>query len=54
VGASEYILTYNPALGDAFALAAAATVEATLLVGGDDDYDEVSDIPIERFRDGPG
>ena len=51
--ASEYILKYNPALGDSFALAAAETVEATLLVGGDDDYDAVSDIPIERFRDGP-
>jgi len=54
VAASEYILTDNPALGDSFALAVAETVEATLLVGGDDDYDEVSDIPIERFRDGPG
>jgi len=54
VEASEYILTHNPALGDSFALAVAETVEATLLAGGDDDYDEVSDIPIERFRDGPG
>jgi predicted nucleic acid-binding protein len=53
VEASEYILTYNPALGDSFALAAAGTVEATLLIGGDND-DEVSDVPIERFRDGPG
>lgn len=53
VEASEYILTYNPALGDSFALAAAETAEATLLVG-DDDYDEVSEIPIERFRDGSG
>lgn len=52
--ASEYVLTYNPALGDSFALATAETVEATLLVGGDDDYDEVSDVSIERFRDGPG
>lgn len=52
--AAEYILTYNPALGDAFALAAAETVEATLLVGGDGDYDEISDVPVERFRDGPG
>lgn len=52
--ASEYILTYNPALGDAFALAAAETVEATLLVGGDDDDYEISDVPVERFRDGPG
>jgi len=54
VEASEYILEYNPALGDSFALAAAETIEATLLVGDDDTYDEVSDIPIERFRDGPG
>lgn len=52
VGASEYILTYNPALGDSFALATAKDVNATLLVGGDDDYDDVSDVPIERFRDG--
>jgi len=54
VEASEYILMYNPALGDSFALATAKTIEATLLVGGDDDYDEISDIPIERFRDGSG
>lgn len=52
VAASEYTLQYNPALGDSFALATADRVAATLLVGGDDDYDEVSDIPIERFRDG--
>lgn len=50
--ASEYILECNPALGDAFALATADRVGATLLVGGDDDYDEVSAVPIERFRDG--
>ena len=50
--ASEYILRYNPTLGDSFALATAEKVEATLLVGGDDDYDEVSDVPLERFRDG--
>ena len=52
VEASEYVLRYNPALGDSFALATAEYVEATLLVGGDDDYDEISDIPIDRFRDG--
>lgn len=50
--ASEYVLRYNPALGDSFALATAEHVEATLLAGGDDDYDEVSDVPIDRFRDG--
>ena len=53
VEASEFILKYNPALGDSFALATAEDADATLLVGGDDDYDEVSDVPIERFRDGP-
>lgn len=50
--AAEYVLTHNPALGDAFALATAEDVDATLLIGGDDDYDGVTDIPIERFRDG--
>jgi predicted nucleic acid-binding protein len=52
VEASEFILKYNPALGDSFALATAEAVDATLLVGGDNDYDDVSDVPIERFRDG--
>lgn len=51
LAASEYVLTHNPALGDSFALATAEDVEGTLLVGGDDDYDEVSDVPIDRFRD---
>ncbi len=50
--ASEYVLEHNPALGDSFALATAASVDATLLVGGDDDYEEVSSVPITRFRDG--
>jgi len=50
--ASEYVLGYNPALGDSFAVATAEHVEATLLAGGDDDYDEVSEVPIDRFRDG--
>jgi predicted nucleic acid-binding protein len=50
--ASDFILEYNPALGDAFALATADDLDATLLVGGDDDYDEVSTVPIEHFRHG--
>lgn len=50
--ASEYVLEYNPALGDSFALATAEYVDGTLLVGGDDDYDEIADVPIEQFRDG--
>jgi len=52
VAASEYVLQYNPALGDSFALATAEHVGGTLLVGGDDDYDDVTDVPVERFRDG--
>jgi len=50
--ASEYVLKYNLALGDSFALATAKHLEATLLIGGDDDYDDITDVPIERFRDG--
>jgi len=49
--ASDYVIDYNPALGDAYALATAATAGGTLLVGGDDDYDEVDDVSIDRFRD---
>ena len=52
MAASEYVLKYNPALGDSFALATAEHVGAALLIGGDDDYDEITDVPIERFRDG--
>lgn len=52
IDASEHVLEYNPALGDSFALATAAHADATLLVGGDDDYDEVNTVSIERFRDG--
>ncbi|MCU4744183.1 type II toxin-antitoxin system VapC family toxin [Natronoglomus mannanivorans] len=54
VDASEYVLEYNPALGDSFALATADHLDATLLIGGDDDYDEVSGVRIERFRDSSG
>ena len=49
--ASGYVLDYNPALGDAFALAAAEHCEATLLVGADDDYDGIDEPPVVRFRD---
>jgi predicted nucleic acid-binding protein len=48
--AAEYVIDYNPALGDSFALATAEHMEATLLVGADDDYDEVTEVPIQRFR----
>jgi predicted nucleic acid-binding protein len=51
---ADYVLRYNPALGDAVALATASEVGGTLVVGGDDDYDEVGSVPIERFRAGSG
>lgn len=44
---------YSPALGDAFAMATATSVEGSLLVGADADYDDVTEIPIERFRVDP-
>lgn len=44
---------YSPALGDAFALATARAVGGTLLVGADDDYDTVTDVPVRQFRVDP-
>ena len=48
--AAEFKFRYSPALGDAFALGTAAHVDGMLLVGADDDYDDVTDVPTERFR----
>ena len=48
--AAEFKHSRSPALGDAFALATAARTDATLLVGADDDYDDVVDVPVVRFR----
>lgn len=43
---------YTMALGDAYALATADSVDGTLLIGADDDFDDVT-ISTERFRDDP-
>lgn len=51
--AADVVLEYNPALGDALALATAADAEAALLVGADDDYDGISGVDVVRFRDEP-
>jgi predicted nucleic acid-binding protein len=51
--AAEFKYRHSPALGDAFALATAAHVDGTLLVGADDDYDAITDVPVVRFRVGP-
>jgi len=51
--AADFKFRYAPALGDAFALGTAAHVDGMLLVGADDDYDDVTDVPITRFRTEP-
>lgn len=51
--AADFKFRYSPALGDAFALGTAAHVDGTLLVGADDDYDDVTDVPTTRFRTEP-
>jgi predicted nucleic acid-binding protein len=48
--AATFKYRYSPALGDAFALATTVHVDGTLLAGADDDYDDVSDVPVVRFR----
>jgi len=48
--AADFKFRYSPALGDAFALGTAAHVDGMLLVGAEDDYDDVTDVPITRFR----
>jgi len=48
--AAEFKFRYAPALGDAFALGTAAHVDGMLLVGADDDYDDIAEVPITRFR----
>ena len=48
--AAEFKFTYSLALGDSFALGTAVHVDGTLLVGADDDYDGVTEVPITRFR----
>lgn len=52
--AAEMKHRYSPALGDAFALATAAQVDGELLAGADDDYDDVADVPVTRFRSTSG
>ncbi|MEZ3114783.1 PIN domain-containing protein [Halobaculum sp. MBLA0147] len=51
--AARFKHRHSPALGDAFALATADAVDGTLLVGADDDYDELTDVSVERFRTDP-
>lgn len=49
--AARYKNEYNVALGDAYSLAAAKYVGAKLLVGADDDFDDIDDVDTMRFRE---
>ena len=53
MSAAEFKFRCAPALGDAFALGTAAHVDGMLLVGADEDYDDITDVPITRFRTEP-
>lgn len=53
LSAADCTFRYSSALGDAFALGTAAHVDGLLLVGADDDYADVTDVPIVRFRANP-
>ncbi len=52
--ASRFKHRYGCALGDAFALATAYDHGGTAFVGADDDFDEVTEVEIDRFRTEPG
>lgn len=49
--AADWVLSHNPSLADAYALAAAERASATLLVGADDDFEGVDGVTVERIRD---
>lgn len=51
--AADFNFHHALALGEAFALGTAAHVDGTLLVGANDDYDDVTDVRIDRFRTDP-
>lgn len=51
--ASRFKRQHQVALGDAFSLATASEVDATLIAGADDDFDTIHDVEVERFREDP-
>lgn len=50
--AAYFKRTYRMALGDSFATALAEHEDATLVIGGDDCFDDVAEVDIHRFRNG--
>lgn len=51
--AAKYIIEYNPALGDSFALATAENIDGIFLIRADDDYNDITEGSIQRFREKP-
>jgi len=51
--AATFKAQYGVPLGDAFTLATARHRDGTALVGADGDFDHVTEVEVERFRDGP-
>ncbi|AWB28377.1 PIN domain-containing protein [Halococcoides cellulosivorans] len=49
--AAEFKFHHAPSLGDAFALGTAAQIDGTLLVGADDDFDDIESVPVVRCRE---
>lgn len=49
--AADFMARYSPSLGDAFALATADFVGATLVADADGDFDSIDDVEIIRVRD---
>jgi len=45
--------THSIALGDSYAVAAADHCGGTLIVGADDDFDSITEVPITQFRTDP-
>lgn len=48
--ASYFKTQYNISLGDVFTLGTAVELGATAYVGADDDFDNIKEVEIERFR----
>lgn len=51
--AARFKHDHGVALGDAFTLGTAAARDATAFVGADGDFDDVTTVEIQRFRDEP-
>ena len=53
IHAAAFKNEYTVPLGDAFALATARCTDSSILVGADDEFEEIDDVPLIPFRDEP-